>query len=666
MKEEEVMELIKLAYRIPEESPEWMKRMGYVQWIRNVKIADPRDLGEINVEPKVARVCTKTRIRLTYTVGRKGISRGGRILIVAKVGELLPSLQAENPGMKNFVSCSSPTGVTLTFRMWRVHLYYYMLVKPEDNLHPGEKVTVIIGDDSKGGPGLKLREFPCKLAFEVWIDSDGSGDFALLQDRPFVNVVGGPYEALDLIIPSILYEEDRYITAVLRVLDRFGNVVPDFEGQIHILSDKSEHAVSFNSSMRGVCRVKLPTSSFGRRESFSLKVIDKETGVSGQSNPSIFGARRDEYSSGEYRIFWGDLHGHTGLSSAAYGSPYEYYEYGRDVAALDFCALTDHDHYMTREKWSIIREATSVFNEPNRFVTFLGYEWTHGSGGGTLIPGKYFGHKCVYFPTDVATYYSYTVFDEAPDPNSLWRCLKGTGALVIPHHTAYPLGYGQVSGTDWNYHNPEFERLVEIYSRHGSSEKAGGLRPLMILKREGEKIRRIPSFNQEGSVQGALSKGLHLGFVAGSDTQLGYPGNQIRREPRASSSYNGGLTAVYAKNLTRYSIWEALWNRRCYATTGSRIILQFKVNGCIMGEEISIERSEPRSIYIKVLGTSKIDRIVIVKNGDDRYIFEGTGKHEEISIQDPEPLCKETYYYVRVLQEDGSIAWSSPIWVRPI
>ncbi len=660
-----LIDLLGKMYRVPREAADLMKSLGLIQWMASVNVPDPRGAGIIKVTPEVLRVARKGKILLRYFAGSKGVAPGGSLFLVIKAGGLLPPLQVSDPLAANYVKCVASNGAPLKVDLER-DLYYYIWIRlQERGLREGQSILVILGDDSEGSPGMTLREFACKIVFEAWVDCYGREEFIRLQDQPSVRIVGGPASTFDVIVPSIIYPEEP-IKTVVRAVDHFGNVVPDYTGPIRIVGDGFKFTQRFEKRDKGVISFDLPYSTFGDKKRFKISVEDANGNLKGFSNPSTLKGRDDEYGKGGYRIFWGDIHGHTGLSSAAYGTPFEYYEFARDVAALDFCALTDHDHYMTPEKWAIIREAASAFNEPHKFVTFLGYEWTHGSGGGTLIPGKYFGHKCVYFPTDVGTYYTYTRMEEAPDPESLWRCLEGTGALVIPHHTAYPLGYDQVSGTDWRYHNPRFERLVEIYSRHGSSEKAGGLRPIMVLERlRSGKIKRTPAFNPEGSVQGALARGLRLGFVAGSDTQLGCPGNQIRNEPRASSSYNGGLTAVYARELTRSSIWEALWNRRCYATTGQRIVLSFKVNGHIMGEEFRLRGNEPRTIHAEVLGTSEISKVTVVRDGEDWYIHKGTSTHEEITVVDNSPLKKVTYYYVRILQEDGGMAWSSPIWASP-
>jgi hypothetical protein len=58
--------------------------------------------------------------------------------------------------------------------------------------------------------------------------------------------------------------------------------------------------------------------------------------------------------------------------------------------------------------------------------------------------------------------------------------------------------------------------------------------------------------------------------------------------------------------------------------------------------------------------------LVEVIRGDRRVLrVEGGGRLDmRVDWTDPAPPAGETWYYVRVTQEDNSLAWSSPIWVR--
>jgi hypothetical protein len=123
-----------------------------------------------------------------------------------------------------------------------------------------------------------------------------------------------------------------------------------------------------------------------------------------------------------------------------------------------------------------------------------------------------------------------------------------------------------------------------------------------------------------------------------------------------------GLTAIFAEELTRENVFDALRTRRCYATTGARILLDFHVNECAMGQ---IGRATDRvEIRVKVAGTAPIRSIAIVRNNVDIHRSEEPrmDMDQELIWRDhsPEP---GSWYYARVTQSDGHMAWASPVWL---
>ncbi|GAI33819.1 unnamed protein product, partial [marine sediment metagenome] len=210
------------------------------------------------------------------------------------------------------------------------------------------------------------------------------------------------------------------------------------------------------------------------------------------------------------------------------------------------------------------------FNEPGRFVTLVGYEWTTWARS---------GDKCVYFRAADGPFLAPDDPD-TNDPEKLWKALKGVEALTIPHH---PMMGGR---TDWRYKNDQFQRLVEIFSWWGCSEEGS-----------------------EYSVRAALARGHKLGFIGGTDNHFGQPATG-----RTHPEEGAGLAAVYAAELTREAIFDALAARHCYATTGSPIVLEFFVNGRMMGEEISAPENSGSQIIARVAGTEEIERIELIKN----------------------------------------------------
>jgi hypothetical protein len=81
-----------------------------------------------------------------------------------------------------------------------------------------------------------------------------------------------------------------------------------------------------------------------------------------------------------------------------------------------------------------------------------------------------------------------------------------------------------------------------------------------------------------------------------------------------------------------------------------------------MGEKV--REAAPRSvpIEIRVRCPGDIDRIEICRN--NRFIYSKTpdGRACEFTFTDTAPLPDRSYYYVRVIQKDQEIAWSSPVW----
>ena len=99
------------------------------------------------------------------------------------------------------------------------------------------------------------------------------------------------------------------------------------------------------------------------------------------------------------------------------------------------------------------------------------------------------------------------------------------------------------------------------------------------------------------------------------------------------------------------------------ATTGARITLEFDIDDQPMGAVIEVTRP-PRDLRVRVLGTDALASVVVVRNNEDWHTVTDPGCQCSFTLQDlgmPEELTD--WYYVRVAQQDGNIAWSSPIWI---
>ncbi len=364
------------------------------------------------------------------------------------------------------------------------------------------------------------------------------------------------------------------------------------------------------------------------------------------------------------KVYFGDIHAHS-VYSDGIGDIDEFYLRAAHGFGDDFAALTEHDYLdgieLSPSTYRWMCQTATRFNRLEHFVTFSGWEWTAPAIAVHAGPGQRVGegHKHVIYPTDVGPLYSYG----EPDSNSgakFVEKMKGSGGIVIPHHIGW-------SGCYWDYHDPEVQRLLEICSAHGRYEYEGnepiGYRSDQIY-RENFAIRLLNDGFRFGFTGGSDGHGLLWhGTYPESNPGLARPGDKVGWKENALRS---GLTAVLAPELTRAALFDALWNRRCYATSGAKIFVDFRVNDHIMGSEFVA--AEPVRIDVRVIGTAALRSVEVVRNGHVMGGVTGLGRTpvSEVSFALQDPLVNgktSAYYYVRVVQEDGEMAWSSPIWV---
>jgi len=193
--------------------------------------------------------------------------------------------------------------------------------------------------------------------------------------------------------------------------------------------------------------------------------------------------------------------------------------------------------------------------------------------------------------------------------------------------------------------------VVELYSHWGSGEYYGN--PLQFT---GVDVHP-PSF-----IDVALKRGIKLGFIGSTDEHGGAPGDGI-------TFYNplgAGMACVWASDFSRESIFDALYDRYCYATTGARIILKFSVNGEFMGRTLTSQKNgKHRIIQVKVDAPDKIKEMVILKNNEEiavKYCRKSSECWEWVDEAESDQATD--YYYPRVVLQDGETAWGSPVWLN--
>jgi hypothetical protein len=332
-----------------------------------------------------------------------------------------------------------------------------------------------------------------------------------------------------------------------------------------------------------------------------------------------------------YRIMRGDFHRHTEISGdgAGDGSVEDYYRYMIDVAEMDTGIIGDHNSGDDIEyNWWRTEKSYDVFHIRGRFTPLFGYERS------VAFPN---GHRNVVFPErGVRT---------LPIEPAERKGAVNSGKLVYPYlrqHRGICMEHSLATnqGTDYRDNDPQLEPLVELYQGYHTSYEYKG-----APRAEGDSRYTVihGGYRPEGFWWNALAKGLKLGVQASSD----------------HISTHCSYAMIYTPDERRESIVENMRRRHAYAATDN-IILDFQVNGKLMGEEAA----GPAKLRAKIFGTDIINEVVVVRNNEFIYLQRPNTKDFSFEYEDRSPKPGENYYYVRVEQEDGNLAWSSPIWVR--
>jgi len=432
---------------------------------------------------------------------------------------------------------------------------------------------------------------------------------------------------------------------VQRRIQFMDNCLPEWTGQLEIESDNAldgPDKIVFDGVNQGVYRKdnrpirRVPGFRWTRPGLHFVRFTDPVSELTGSSNAVHVTAQPPTD-----RIWWGDPHWQTFFSDGI-RCPEELYAFARDEGFLDFGALSDHMEALTDRQWDYFQAVTNDYNDPGRFVTIQGQEWTnHNPDVGAP------GHRNVYYRGSGGPVLRST----SPDCNTLeklWAQLDsfaGIDCLAIPHHSA-----NVIMGVDWEQGwNPKYEKAVEIHSVWGNSERsAADGNPMPIRALKGEMDGR--------HVVDALRKGYRFGFVGGGDIHDGRPGDDMHKEsypPRDYFSHPEGYTAAFAPALTRENIYDAMKTRRTYASSKSRIYLDVTPD------------SDGNDFSVNVLAASednvKEARLVLNGNDTDRLLPD-TDPRVATGTLRPDAFGPQDFCYVRVLTEKGNMAWSSPVW----
>jgi hypothetical protein len=279
--------------------------------------------------------------------------------------------------------------------------------------------------------------------------------------------------------------------------------------------------------------------------------------------------------------------------------------------------------------WGDYLETAEAFNEPGRFTTIIGYEWTSTEGGNNL-------HRNVLYrdgDAEARQMLPYTAA-ESFNPEDLWTWMEtyeektGGRLLALAHNGNVSNGLmfpeinpetGKPLTREYAERRIRWEPIYEVTQIKGDGESHPYLSPndefagydTLWDKSNLGPVPKKPEMYQHEYAREALKNGLMLeqklgtnpykfGMVGSTDSHTGlvtaeeenFFGKHSGKEPKAErwsalvgqfgdvkfygwEQVSSGYAAVWATENTREAVFDAMKRREVYATTGPRMTVWF-------------------------------------------------------------------------------------------
>lgn len=326
-----------------------------------------------------------------------------------------------------------------------------------------------------------------------------------------------------------------------------------------------------------------------------------------------------QFGSSSYRLLFGDLHRHSLYSkcqSANDGQVLDHWRWAADVAGLDFYAVTEHLDFLSYSEWAHTNESATLMAQTAGVVPLYGFELTRQPGHTNF----FYVDPSVGHDLRIACLSSFHL-------SQVWekldRWTPPGSVLAIRHHQ------GHIRPEAIDSFAPRYERLLEVVQSRGEFR---------------------------GFADRFLQRGCRAGFAGASDHAMTAP-------------FPFCLTGAWAIEQTRPGVFDALWQRRTFATNGPKMRLFLSASGVPMGSG----GSGAPELRVEAEGTTTLERVEFFRDGRLIHVEPLETRQAVVTYTDPAAASGTSqYYYVRVVQEPErpgfrpqmGVAYSSPVWLE--
>ena len=356
----------------------------------------------------------------------------------------------------------------------------------------------------------------------------------------------------------------------------------------------------------------------------------------------------------QFTAYFGQLHSHTQYSdgSGTLDSALDYVANLPESANVQFVAFTDHSNYFdttsnanpegalydmslasadSQKTWNTYKSTIDKFNATHsNIIAIGGFEMTWSGGP---------GHINTFNTPGIVSRNNKTLNNKTSDAGmkayyALLSQSEGVDSISQFNHPGTTFG----NFSDFSYWDPVIDSrmyMVEVGNGEGQIG-AGGY---------------YPSYEQYIM---ALDKGWHVAPTNNQDNHKGRWGNA-----------NDARDVILTDNFTEEGIYQAIRDMHMYATEDKNLLVNYSVNGQIMGSSIT-EVPQKLDISVSVNDPDPTDSIakveVVVNSGKVAYTWDNAAELAtgELSVTLDSGY---SYYFIRVTEADGDLAVTAPVWV---
>lgn len=326
--------------------------------------------------------------------------------------------------------------------------------------------------------------------------------------------------------------------------------------------------------------------------------------------------KTSDFDVNKIKYYYGIPHCHSEFSTGK-GTPLQLYDYAIKCK-LDFLFITDHNIYLndsvkikesTVTKWNATNTYALKAKKANDdFLPIVGFECKSSFGDLNIVNSNNFFNGAVKDFRILA----------------LWMMNNKDSFISINHP------HKNITNLIYN----------DIYNKLITSIEVCNGNPASRYTRHDKYYYTL------------LDAGWKLGAINGQDNH------------RINFNDSENLTVFIGNELTKWALIDAFRNHRTYSTESRFLKLHFLVNNCFMGDTLLMDTDKLKfSIFAEDI-KYKIKQIDVLTNGGKVVkSIENINLNNIKYMYEHIPNNTESWYVIKVIEEQGKIALSSPVFI---